>query len=115
MLLPRRAQVHVRVDEAREEMPALAVEHLGAVGRRQRPGIAELGDLSPAHQHVERRVEALTGVEHVRPAHEQVGGRLLAVDERLGRARCAGGVHAVTMVGSAASAPRGAWRPVSSS
>ena len=33
VLLARRAQVHVRVDEAREQMAALAVEDLGAVRR----------------------------------------------------------------------------------
>ena len=78
----RDAQVHVRVDEAGEQVAALAVDHLGALGRLERAGRAELGDLAAAHEHVERRVDAGARVEHVGAADQQVGGRLLAVDER---------------------------------
>ena len=81
------------------------------VGRLEAAGRAELGDLAVAHEHVVRRVDPRARVEHVRAADQQVGGRLLAVHERLGGARHvrAGGVHAVTSWRS------GAVRPASSS
>ena len=58
-----------------------------------------------------RRVDPGARVEHVGAADQEVGGRLLAVHERLGAARHvgAGGVHAVTSWRS------GAVRPASSS
>ena len=111
VLLAGHAQVHVRVDEAGQQVAALAVDHLGALRRLEAAGRAELGDLAVAHEHVVRRVDAGARVEHVRAADQQVGGRLLAVHERLGAARHvgAGGVHAVTSWRS------GAVRPASSS
>ncbi len=81
VLLPGRAQVHVRVDEAREQVPALAVDHLDAVGG-QRAGRAELGDLAAAHEHVVRRVDPAARVEHVGAADQQVGGRRRPCVER---------------------------------
>ena len=98
MLLAGHAQVHVRVDEAGQQMAALALDHLRALGRLEAAGGAELGDLAVADEHVVRRVDARARVEHVGAADQHVGGRLLAVDERLGGARHvrAGGVHAVT-------------------
>ena len=105
VLLARHAQVHVRVDEAGEHVAALAVEHLGALRRGERAGLGQLGDAAAAHEHVERPVDALARVEHVRAAHEQVGGRLLAVDERRRRAGMLGRVHAVTSARSGRGAP----------
>ncbi len=81
MLLARRAQVHVRVDEAREEMPALAVERLHAVGRVEAVRRRDLGDHAVADEHVVRRVDALARVEHVGGADEHVARRLDAVVE----------------------------------
>ena len=78
---PGRAQVHVRVDEGGEQVAALAVEHLGAVGRLERAGRADLGDLAAAHEDVVRRVDPGARVEHVGAADEQVGRRLLAMVE----------------------------------
>ena len=86
VLLPGHAQVHVGVDEAREDVAAGAVEDLGAVRRVQRAGRAEPGDRAVAHEHVERRVDPLARVEHVRAPDEQVGGRLGPVDQRIGAA-----------------------------
>ena len=73
MLLPGRAQVHVRVDEAGEQVPARAVDHLAPSAPRATG--AELGDLAAADQHVERLVDAAARVEHVGAADQQVGGR----------------------------------------
>ena len=98
VLLAGHAQVHVRVDEAGQQVAALALDHLGALGRLEAAGRAELRDLAVAHEHVVRRVDPGARVEHVGGADQHVGGRLLAVHERLGGARHvgAGGVHAVT-------------------
>ena len=82
MLLAGRAQVHVRVDEGREQVAARAVDDLGAVGRRvERAGGADLGDLAVADEDVVRAVEARARVEHVGAAHEQVGGAGGRADE----------------------------------
>ena len=99
----------MRVDEAREQVAALAVDHLGALRRLERPGRAQLGDRAAADEHVVRRVDTLARVEHVGAADQQLGGRLLALDERLGALGAVGGIHAVT------SARSGAVRPASSS
>ena len=109
MLLAGHAQVHVRVDEAGEQMAALAVDDLGALGRLERPRRAQPGDRAVADEDVERRVDPLARVEHVGAADQQVGGRLLALDELARALRRVGGVHAVT------SARSGAVRPESSS
>ena len=53
VLLAGHAQVHVRVDEAREQVPALAVDRPRR-RRRSSVGRAELGDLAVADEHVER-------------------------------------------------------------
>ena len=58
VLLAGRAQVHVRVDEAGEQVAPVAVDDLGALGRLERAGRADLGDLAAAHEHVVRRVDA---------------------------------------------------------
>ena len=58
VLLAGRAQVHVRVDEAGNRCRPLRLDDLGAVGRAQRAGRAELGDLAAADEHVVRRVDA---------------------------------------------------------
>jgi len=115
VLLARCAQVDVRIDEAGEQVAPLAVEDLGARGRRQRSRRAELGDLPAAHQHIVGRVDAAARIEHVGAAHEQVSGRALAADERRvdgGAARLAD--HASCGVGSDTTG-LGAARPASSS
>ncbi len=78
-------------------------------GASSAPGRAELGDRAAADEDVVRRVDPLARVEHVGAADQQVGGRLLALDERARALRRVGGVHAVT------SARSGAVRPESSS
>jgi hypothetical protein len=103
VLLAGRAQVHVRVDEAREQMAALAVEDLAALGRL---GAADLRDHAVADEHVERLVDPLARVEHVRAADQDLGRRGFSTDEA--HAGC--GVER----GEAASAS-GAPRPTSSS
>jgi hypothetical protein len=100
VLLPGRAQVHVRVDEAREEVLALAVDDLD-VGLQV---LAELGDLAAADEHVQARVDPGARVEHVRALDQDVGGRRRTVVE-LG--------HAGT--GADLRAGCGAERPASSS
>jgi hypothetical protein len=117
VLLARRAQVHVRVDEAGEQVAPLAVEHLRARRRLERAGRAELGDLAPAHEDVLRRVDAGARVEHVRAADEQVGGRRVADDER-GVRRGAAGFrerHHASCLAGVDGAGVGAARPASSS
>ncbi len=107
MLLPGRAQVHVRVDEARQQMPAGPVEHLGPGRRLQRAGRADLGDLPAADQDVVGRVDPGAGIEHVGAADEQVRGRERAVVEHA-HAGCGAGKDE-TACGE------GAPRPASSS
>ena len=108
MLLPGRAQVHVRVDEARQQVAAGAVDALGAGRRRERAGRCERGDPPAAHEHVERGVDARPRVEHPSARDEQLGGRRRPADERLGHAGWgAGKVTTVALLG--------APRPASSS
>jgi hypothetical protein len=107
VLLAGRAQVHVGIDEAGKQVPALAVEHFRAVGGVERAGCADLGDLAPAHQDVVGGVDAAARVEHPRAADEHVGGRLRAALEH---------GHAPAPTGTApAEEPSRPVRPVSSS
>ena len=116
MLLPRGAQVHVGVDEAGEQVAALALEHLGARGRGEAPGRAELGDLAAADEHVVRRVDAGARVEHVRAADQHVDGPALAPDERsVHRVAARLGDHQASCGVGAAAWVVGAARPASSS
>ena len=80
-------------------------------GGSRLPGAASSAIDAVADEHVVRGVDPGARVEHVGAADQHVGGRLLAVHERLGAARHvgAGGVHAVT------SSRSGAVRPASSS
>ena len=73
VLLAGRAQVHVRVDERREQVLAGGVDGVGAVGRRQRAGGADLGDLAAADQDVVGAVDAGPRIEHVGVADQDVG------------------------------------------
>ncbi len=111
MLLARHAEVHVGVDEPGQQVAAVAVDRLAALGRLDAAGRAQRRDDAIADEHVVRLIHAGARVEHVGAADQQVRGRLLAVHERLGAARHvgAGGVHAVTSWRS------GAARPASSS
>ena len=117
MLLPGRAEVHVRVDEAGEQVAALAVEHLGAGRRLERAGRAERGDLAAADEHVVGRVDAGARVEHVGAADQQVRGGAVADDER--RVRLAavglGERHHASCGAGVDGAGAGAARPASSS
>ena len=99
MLLPGHAQVHVRVDEPREQVPSGPVDDLD-VGVDL---LADVDDLAAADQDVEARVEAGARVEHVRAADQDVGGGDGTVVEH----------QAGT--GAEASAGRGADRPANSS
>ena len=75
VLLPGRAQVHVRVEEGRHrDQPAIAVDQLLALCGLQRPRLGELGDPPVAHEHVAPRVEALAGIEGADVAQEDVRG-----------------------------------------
>ena len=88
---PGRAQVHVRVDEAGEQVAALAVEHLGAVGRLERAGRAELGDLAAADEHVVRaRRCPARGSSTWAPRISRSAGGCSRCDERLVRWRAVG-------------------------
>jgi hypothetical protein len=107
VLLAGRAQVHVRVDEAGEQMPPAPVEHLGPGRRLQRPGGADLGDRATADEHVVGRIDAAAWIEHVGAADEQVRGRERAVVEHA-HAGCGAGKDE-TACGD------GAPRPASSS
>jgi hypothetical protein len=73
VLLARRAQVHVRVDERREQVAPGALDDLGALWRLQRSGRADLGDHAVSNEHVGGAVEPRARVQDVRLAHEEVG------------------------------------------
>ncbi len=79
MLLPGRAQVHVRVDERRQQRAAVGLDHLDA-GRRGET-LAELRDDAVAHEHVEPGVDALAGIEDARAAYEHAGRRAGRLDQ----------------------------------
>ena len=77
VLLARDAQVHVRVDEAREDVLAGAVDDV-AVGLQVDP---ELGDRAVGDADVEALVDPGPGVENVGALDQDVGGRRVAVVE----------------------------------
>ena len=81
MLLAGRAQVHVRIDERREQVASLALDDLAAVGRGQRAGGGDLGDRAVAHEDVAAAVEAGPRIERVDVAQQQVGGAGGRADE----------------------------------
>ena len=83
MLLAGRAEVDVRIDEAREEVHPLGRDRLRPLRRGQRAGRAQLGDLAVAHEHVAGAVEAGARVEHVGAADQQLGGASAAEVETL--------------------------------
>ena len=101
VLLPGHAQVHVRVDEAGHEQVRPSPSRTSAPsGAGSEPGAPSSAIAAGAHQDVERRVDARARVEHAGAADQEVGGRLRAVDERLGAAAArAHGVHAGCGVG----------------
>ena len=70
---PGRAQVHVRVDERREQVLAGCLDCRRPAGRRQRSRRPQLGDLAVADQDVARLVDPGARVEHVRLADQQLG------------------------------------------
>ena len=74
MLLAGRAQVHVRVDEGREQVAAGALDDLGAVRRVEAARRADLGDRAVADEDVVRPVDPVARVEDVRAADQDVGG-----------------------------------------
>ena len=80
MLLAGSAQVHVRVDEAREQVPAGARDRLDT-GGVQRARRRDFGDRPAADQDVVGRVDVRARVKHVDLAHQEVGGQLWADDE----------------------------------
>ena len=85
MLLARRAQVHVRIDERRQQRAARAVDDLAHTGCVDGPRLGELGDAPVADEHVALGVERLARIEHARSADEQVGRRRLPADEGIGQ------------------------------
>ena len=87
MLLARDTEVHVRVHERREEVAPGAVDDLGARGRVQAPGGADLRDLTLPDQDVVQSVQARARIEHVRAADEEVDGGGRRADQRLHHAR----------------------------
>ena len=100
MLLAGHAQVHVRVDEAREQVPARAVDDLDLGLEVCSP----MSTISPPRIRTSRlRVEPGARVEHVGAADQDVGGGDGSVVEH----------QAGT--GAEASAGRGADRPANSS
>ena len=99
---PGRAQVHVRVDERRERVQALAVDLLGALGWLER--LADLGDDAVAHQQVGAAVEAGARVEQPRAA-DQDGRRGDRRPVELERAAHAGWGSVVCCARTAEGAP----------
>ena len=81
MLLAGRAQVHVGIDERREQVAPLALDDLAAVGCGQGAGGGDLGDLAAAHEDVAAAVEARARIERVDVAQQQVGGPRGRADE----------------------------------
>jgi hypothetical protein len=112
VLLPRDAEVDVRVDEGRERQQALAVDDLGALELRGAAGLGDLRDLPVADDQVMSGIEAGSGIEQARSLDQEVGPRPRPGDQlgRLGSAlRPVGGdVHAgCPIVGvSAGAGPR---------
>ena len=114
---PGRAQVHVRVDEGREGVQALGVDHLGAVGRLERPGRADLGDLAAADQQVVVAVDAGARVDHLGAADQRVR-RLAPARGRAAAGACVASgtrVHAAPPIGAGARRFRRAVRLTGSS
>ncbi len=107
VLAPGRAQVDVRVDERRHRDQPVAVDHLGALGRRQR--VAELRHLAVAEQDVLGAVEARARVEQPGAADQDVGRRGRGGVERRGVE--AGRHHAAPIGSSAGSAATGVGAP----
>jgi hypothetical protein len=109
VLLTGRAQVHVRVDEGREQVAPVALDGLRVSGRRERSGRADLGDLATPHDHVVQAVEAPARVQRADVAQQQVGGPRRRADEAhaLGGAAVDGLVRAHASCGSVG---RGALR-----
>jgi hypothetical protein len=106
VLLAGRAQVDVRVDEAREQVAALAVEDLGAGRCIDAPRSGDCGDHAVADEDVVRGVDPGARVEDVGAADEDVRRRGGA--EREHQAGCGVGTRAARV-------SRGAPRPASSS
>ena len=80
MLLAGHAQVHVGVDEGRQDVAAGAVDDLGALGHVGAAGGRELDQPPVEDDEVEGAVDPLAGVEDVGAAHDQARG-------------CDGGAH----------------------
>jgi hypothetical protein len=74
--------VDVRIDECRDRDEAVAVDHLGAVGRGQR--VADLGDVAVAQHDVADAVEIRARVEQARAADDDVGRVVRGRVERRG-------------------------------
>ncbi len=85
VLEPRRAQVHVRVDERRHDDEPGGIDELGFRGRLERAGLPELGHPAGAHEHVSEAVEPDAGIEQASAAQERIGrgaGRVVELDRR---------------------------------
>ncbi len=63
----------MRVDEGREGVQPLGVDDLGPLGRVERAGRADLGDLAVADQHVAGLVEPDARVEQLGAADQDRG------------------------------------------
>ena len=100
VLAARRAQVHVRIDEGGREHETRRRRRPGARSRRRVS--RDCGDHAVVDADVERRVDALGGIEHARAAKDDVRRLLLARPE-----------HHATSAAASARTPTGP--PVSTS
>ncbi len=103
MLLAGHAQVHVGVDEGRQDVAALAVDDLGALGHLGAAGGRELDQPPVDDDEVEGAVDPLAGVEDAGAADDQARGCDGGPDERhagafswSGRSTRAGGCAVMT-------------------
>ena len=71
VLLAGRAQVHVRVDEGRQDVRPSPSTTSAPRAPSSAAGLAELGDLALAHHDVVGGVEPGARIEHARAAHQQ--------------------------------------------
>ena len=106
MLVAGRAQVHVRVEERREQMASGAVDGLAPVRLGQRAGRAQLRDRPVAHDHVVGLVQPGAGVEDVRTGDQHCRRRMGAGHDGAGHTvalagAAAGGIAAGSLSGSA--------------
>ena len=94
VLLPGCSEVHVRIDEGREQREPVGIHHLGVI--RHDEIVSECRDDAGTHEDVRARVDPGAGVDDVRTTNEQRGRLALADGEESGPAHHATASRAAT-------------------